>query len=297
IAALADIADADVVVVTFVGRGHLAGLGVLAGVLREKSAIITHARPEAVVVLNADDAHFKQLREIAAGRRVVSFGLTHRATVQASSLRMTTKDAALAVSFDVDIEGKHYGGASLRRPGMHDVRNFLAVLGIAVATFGPTPEWIAGCVDAAKRIEVTPRRLESKLCANGVRVLDDTYNANPESLLAALAVLDRIRDAKRRVLVLGDMLELGTEAETLHDELGAAAAGRVDLLVAVGPLAARAGRAFREESAKLVLDFADVDALLPELPLLFGPGDFVLFKGSRGVALDRAVDALCGAPS
>ncbi|MCA8968148.1 MAG: UDP-N-acetylmuramoyl-tripeptide--D-alanyl-D-alanine ligase [Planctomycetes bacterium] len=295
IASLTRIADPDIVVITLVGRGHLEGLGTVDGVLQEKTAIIAGSRPESIVVLNADDANIARLREAAGGRRTVTFGVTHRASVHSTSLRTLVIDGQLAISFDVEVLGHHLGSAVLRRPGLHDVRNFLAVLAIGVAIEGDAPGAIAALVERAAHVRPTPRRLESKVGAGGVQILDDSYNANPESLLAALSVLDRIRHVKRRVLVLGDMRELGEQARAIHEESGVAAAGRVDLLVAVGSLAACAARAFHEETGKPIVLFEDVDALIPELPALFGAGDFVLFKGSRAVALDRAVDAMTGA--
>lgn len=294
IEALTKIASPDIALVTMIGRGHLQGLGDLEGVLREKSAILEHAAPDAVAILNSDDAAYARLVEASGDRRVVSYGITHEAQVRARSLRPVrapgSDGTGIASSFDLEIEGEARGSVTLRRPGSHDVRNLLASIAIGLEL----EISLDSMLERVALLPPTPRRLEVKQTATGVRVLDDSYNANPESLLAALSVLDRIRDAKRRILVLGDMRELGEQSGALHEELGVAAVGRADIVISVGDLAAIAARAFARASGedKIVIEFRDVDALIPELPALFGPGDLVLFKGSRAMQLDRAVDAM-----
>ena len=146
-----------------------------------------------------------------------------------------------------------------------------------------------------------PRRLEAKEARSGTILLDDSYNANPESLLAALSVLDSWQGVQRRILVLGDMLELGPDSARIHAELGEGLLDRVDLLITVGPLAAEAARPRLlhesqvrgpSEGESHTRCFQEALQALPLLQETLHPGDLVLFKASRGVALDRLVDPL-----
>jgi len=132
--------------------------------------------------------------------------------------------------------------------------------------------------------------------AAGATLVDDTYNASPVSVAGALDFLAEtpLAAGRRRIAVLGDMLELGPEEERLHREIGARAAGTVDALVAVGPRGRWIAEAARAAGADHVLaaDGAEEAAAVLERELAPGPGDLVLLKASRGIALDRAVDLL-----
>ncbi|MAE77624.1 MAG: hypothetical protein CMJ85_12240 [Planctomycetes bacterium] len=289
VAELADVAQPDVALVTMIGRAHLAGLGSLAGVLREKGALLEAVAEQGVAVLNADDPFTPELARRSRAARTLRFGLRAAADITADSLRPTARGVALRI---VATEAGQVHAVELPRAGQHDVRNLLAALCIGRA-LGVELEAMLARVSTLSPV---PRRLEPKLAKNGVAILDDTYNANPESLLAALTVLDASTVATARVLVLGDMLELGDDAAAIHAVVGEQLVGRVDRLVTVGSLAAQAGEAFVELTGNAGgwTRFDDVDQVSSVLPELFQSGDLVLFKASRGVALDRAVDALVG---
>jgi UDP-N-acetylmuramoyl-tripeptide--D-alanyl-D-alanine ligase len=144
-----------------------------------------------------------------------------------------------------------------------------------------------------------PHRMVVAETASGATLVDDTYNASPVSVRAALVFLAEtpVPAGRRRVAVLGDMLELGPDEERLHHEIGAEAASRVDALVAVGPRGRWIADAARSAglAAVLTADDADDAARVVECDLAPGVGDLVLVKGSRGVELDRVVDALVAA--
>ena len=285
IATLGRVAAPDVAVITKVGRGHLEGLGDVAGVLEEKGSLLDALSDDGVAVLGADDDSFAPLKARAGKRRVIAFGLRSRANFCAEGIRPTSH----GLVFELRVDGESRGGVELPRQGMHDVANALAAFAAANAVGVPLDEM-------RERLASLPpvaRRLEAKETARGVRILDDSYNANPESLLAALAVLDR-GAARRRVLVLGDMLELGENSSRIHQDIGAQLVGRIDLLVSVGPLAAECADAFVARDG-IALRFDDVDQLIAELGGLVAADDLVLFKASRRVALDRAVDWLVAA--
>ena len=178
-------------------------------------------------------------------------------------------------------------------PGPHQVMNFLAAAAIAFVV-GVSP---ADCARAAAELRPPAHRGEWKRHASGARLYDDSYNANPSSMRAALETLAAM-PARRRIAVLGDMLELGPEEERFHLEAGRAVAGRADLLVCVGPRARALGEgAVAGGAARARRSFT------PPRPTrrrgcwmgLLADGDVALFKASRGIGLDRAVDALASA--
>lgn len=279
---LAGVAAPDIGLITMIGRGHLAGLSSIEGVRREKGALLEAIREDGVAILGADDAAFGELRQRAAGRRILTFGVNREADVRATALRPGRHRVGLTV---VDDSGAY--PVELPRLGLHDVRNLLAALCVGKALGCPMSELVA----RLPSLRYAPRRLEPKQGRREVSVIDDTYNANPDSLLAALAVLDTQEVSGHRVLVLGDMLELGAESEHIHRSLGTQLLRRVDRLVTVGPLAKKVAEAFGELGGA-ARSFDVVAQLMPGLDTMFRPGDLVLFKASRGVGLDRAVDAL-----
>ncbi len=174
-------------------------------------------------------------------------------------------------------------------PGPHQVVNFLAAAAIAFAV-GLSP---ADCAAAAGELTPPAHRGQWRRHASGARLYDDSYNANPASMRAALETLAAI-PAGRRIAVLGDMLELGPGEQDFHREAGRAAAGRVDLLLLVGERAPWIGEGAVEaglapDAVRRAASAEEAAALLAEH---LAAGDVVLFKGSRGIGLDRAVGLL-----
>jgi UDP-N-acetylmuramoyl-tripeptide--D-alanyl-D-alanine ligase len=190
--------------------------------------------------------------------------------------------------FDLRVGGRALDVA-LPLVGAHNLTNFLAAAAAAHAA-GLAPEAIAA---AASQVAPAPHRGEVRLLAAGVTLLDDCYNSNPAAVAAAVSALG-LAAARRRVAVLGDMLELGPRGPELHRQAGRALAGRVELVVGVGALArdilAGAREAGLPEGA--LLAFPDAATAAAALPGLVQPGDAVLVKGSRGVRLEAVVEAL-----
>src|SRR5262245_41925087 len=186
--------------------------------------------------------------------------------------------------FDLVIEGTKHDVA-LPLSGAHFVENFLAAAAAAWA-MGVSPEAIA---DAAASLLPARHRGELVRLGQGVVLIDDCYNSNPVAVEAALAAL-QLAAGKRRVAILGDMLELGPTAAALHRAAGEQAASKAQLVVGVGPLAQHLvdGAADHAETRH----FGDAGAAAAGLAELVHPGDAVLVKGSRGVHLERVVDAL-----
>jgi UDP-N-acetylmuramoyl-tripeptide--D-alanyl-D-alanine ligase len=274
---LARLARPDVGLVNNAGAAHLEGFGSQEAVARGKGEMFRALPPAATAVINADDAYAPLWREYAGSRRVVDFGIARSAAVTARAIagnRFVLRTPA--------------GEAPVALPltGRHNVMNALAAAAVATA-LGVPPARIASGLAATPAVK---GRLDRRPALGGASLLDDTYNANPDSLRAGLEVLAAAPG--ERWLVLGDMAELGAGAEALHAQAGewALAAG-VRRLFAVGRLAPAAAERFgcRGECC------ADKTALIARLADALRPGVTVLVKGSRSSGMEQVVEALVAA--
>jgi UDP-N-acetylmuramoyl-tripeptide--D-alanyl-D-alanine ligase len=259
------------------GPAHLEGFGSLEGVARAKGELFQGLAPDAVCVINADDRYAPLWRTMAGSRRVMCFGLEHGADVRAQ-WRGDTQGS------DVELLTPA-GSASLRLslPGEHNVLNALAATAAALALEIPLDDIVAGLVV----VQPVHGRWESIPGVSGLRLIDDTYNANPASLRAGLQLLSTA-DAEPW-LVLGDMGELGEEAARLHRLMGEEARRNgVRRLFALGDLARQAADAFGAGAET----FAEADALIERLEEVAAPGVLMLVKGSRAMRMERVVAAL-----
>ena len=274
IAYLARIARPDVGLVNNVAAAHLERLGSERGVAETKGAIYSALPANGVAIVNADDAYADYFAGLATPRRIVRYGLTARADVTAQTdtngritLRTPSGEARV----------------TLVQPGRHNVMNALAAASIAIALDVPLATIQAG-LEAAPAVA---GRLMRRAHASGAVLIDDSYNANPGSFAAAIATL--AAEAGTTILVMGDMAELGADAERLHAETGALAKrSGIQRLHAVGRLSRAAAEAFGAGATHHVDQPALIDALRGELR----NGVTVLIKGSRSSAMDRVVSAL-----
>jgi UDP-N-acetylmuramoyl-tripeptide--D-alanyl-D-alanine ligase len=263
--------------VTNVGYAHVEFFHSIEGVAAAKRELIEALPPQGVAVLNADDPRVSRFGDAHPGR-TVRFGFSEAADVRAEAVETVaggTRFRALGVDFETGLAGRHA------------VMNLLAALAVA-GVFGIAPEALP---EAVRTFAVGKMRGE-KLEHNGILVWNDCYNSNPE---AARGMLDLLRQtpARRRIAVLGEMLELGREAETLHRGLGRyAAESGVDLLLGVRgsacPMVEEARAAGMADSAALF--FVDPAAAGEFAREWARSGDAILFKGSRGVRVERALE-------
>jgi UDP-N-acetylmuramoyl-tripeptide--D-alanyl-D-alanine ligase len=290
IARLCRVARPDVGVVLNVGSAHLGEFGSAEVIAQAKGELVEALAESGTAVLTADDPRVVGMAPRTSAR-VLTTGIREAADVRATGVRL---DESGRARFTLHAGGEEQDVA-LRVVGEHQVANALSAAGAALAA-GMSPAEVATALSAAE-----PRsrwRMEVGRRPDGVTVVNDAYNANPESMRAALAALQAL-PGQRRIAVLGAMAELGPGGGAEHERLGrdAAAAG-VDLIVAVGADAvgiasgaAAAGRRPGEESVH-VPDRAAARALLSEL---LRPGDVVLVKASRSYGLERLAEDLLGA--
>jgi UDP-N-acetylmuramoyl-tripeptide--D-alanyl-D-alanine ligase len=280
IAYLTDIVRPDVSIVNNIAPGHLERMGSLLGVADTKAAIYDALPGEGVAVINADDAFAPYFAERAHGRRLLRFGLESSADLTAKNIEALPDGSRFTL---VAPQGE--AAVSLALPGRHNVSNALAAAALSLSV-GATLQQVAEGLNAARPVA---GRLITHRLANGAVLIDDSYNANPGSLAAAIDTL--AAGGGEAWLVLGDMRELGADAEAMHAEAGrrAKSAG-IRRLLTLGPYSAAASRTFGQGATHFETHDALADVLKGELR----EGVRVLVKGSRGSAMDRIVAALVG---
>jgi UDP-N-acetylmuramoyl-tripeptide--D-alanyl-D-alanine ligase len=274
IAYLTQAVKPDVAIVTNAAGAHLEGFGSLEAVARTKGEIFEYLPPQGTAIINADDGHALLWRSLCEDRRVISFAVANAADVTAQVL----KDGRARI---VTPMGKME--VTLPLAGRHNLMNALAATAAAVAA-GIDLHAIQQGLEGMAPV---PGRLQCKPGINGAQIIDDTYNANPASLLAALDVLAACEG--ERYLALGDMAELGGKADEYHQQAGRQAKNAgVHRLYAVGTRAGLAANAFGEYGRHFPGQAQLIDALRLDLH----EEVTLLVKGSRSAHLERVVDAL-----
>ncbi|MCC6535114.1 MAG: UDP-N-acetylmuramoyl-tripeptide--D-alanyl-D-alanine ligase [Burkholderiales bacterium] len=274
---LTGLARPTIALVNNAGSAHIGLLGSLDAIARAKGEIYEGLASDGVALINADDAYAPLWRGQNAARKVIDFGLDTPACV---SGRYTGHRLSSDIVVRTPAGQTRF---TLGLPGVHNVRNAIAAAAAAFAL--DVPAALIGRGLAAVR--GPEGRLECFQGRNGSIVLDDTYNANLDSSLAAVAVLAQMPG--RRVLVLGDMGELGSHALETHSRVGAAAAAAgIDLLITLGELSRHASEAFGPAARHCARIEDLLEAVTPEL----APGTTLLVKGSRFMQMERVVQSL-----
>jgi len=283
---LAQITAPQLGIITNVGAGHLEKLGGISGVARAKGELFIQLPAGGTAIVNADDPQIGQL-PLANGVRRVLFGLSPEAQVRASAISA----ADGTVAFTLHLPGAE-AAVQLPVPGRHNVQNALAAAAAAWVLEVPLEDIVAGLA----AFKPCPGRMELVELADDVLVIEDSYNANPLSMRAALDALHDLGRPGRRIAVLGDMLELGQAAGELHFEVGALVAMRADWLFTLGELAREiaAGAAAGGLAAGRIVTAATVEELVDRLRAVLRPGDRLLIKGSRGMRMERVSALLRG---
>jgi len=279
IAQLATIGQPTVALVNNAQREHMEFMASVEAVARENAAVFEALPADGTAVVNADDAYADYFREAAGAHRIVDFGLEQPAAISggyvlknlSSEIRLRTPAGEAALTLAI--------------PGLHNVRNALAACACAHAV-GITPAVMRAGLE---NFRPYTGRLQVKRAVNGATVIDDTYNANPDSVRAAIDVLARC--APPTLLVLGDMGEVGDQAAAFHQEVGAYARSRqVSALCAFGEHTAAAVEAFGAAATKS----GSIEELLDAVRAGATPHTTVLVKGSRFMRMERVVQALTG---
>ncbi len=283
IAALSRMAEPDIAVITHVGPGHLQGLLSVDGVSVEKVSIVSGLRPRGIIICGS--SHKDTLERVQSlGRATITFGLEANCDVYATNIervgntliRFQTNDRYLV---------------EIPLSGVYNVRNALAALAV-VRRIGISTADFAEAIRDFKPVQgrMTERQVGS------ITIIDDTYNANPVSMAAALAELSSRNNAKRRVLVCGDMEELGTESRKYHEQLGRdiVAAGNIDFLMTVGPKSRWTAKAALDAGMgwHSIKRNVSSERLARIIKSMIFDGDVILVKGSRVMEMEKVIVSL-----
>lgn len=281
IARLAEIAQPDMGVITNVGRTHLEGFSSIEGVARAKAELF-HALPAGgCAILNADDKNLEKLRSLSDAK-VRTFGIDNPADVFADAIERDERGFRFRLNGAVE--------ARLSVPGRHNIYNALAAVAVC-RMLGLDLEYLAGRLESFR---LPSMRLEERSC-RGVTLVNDAYNANPESVAAAIEELAG-RKCKRSFLLFADMLELGDQSARLHFEVGRHAARMgIDFFWATGEMARFAIDGARDAgmSGRRARVFPTAAELAKALQATLSKGDVALLKASRGMKLEQVMDVLC----
>lgn len=286
ISRLAQIAQPTVALITNVGAGHLAGVGNIAGVALAKGELFEQLKPGSIAIVNNDDPLVVAL-PLPDGVKRVSFAIENKADVWATDLICRRE-----TSFTLHIAGEQCC-VTLPLPGQHQVYNALAAAAAAYSAGFSLAHIVAGL----SVVKMAAARLEVRELPSGVTLLDDSYNANPQSMKAALKALGDWPCLGRKIAVLSDMLELGDAAAECHRDLGAYTVGRADCLITMGAWAdcvvQGADGANTDNILEIVLPpCTNHDEIIAWLGKHLSAEDCVLIKGSRGMHMEKVVQRL-----
>jgi UDP-N-acetylmuramoyl-tripeptide--D-alanyl-D-alanine ligase len=277
IAYLSHIARPNIVLINNAGSAHIGELGSLDAIAKAKGEIFEGLDENGIAIINADDVYFDFWKSLVPSHQKITFGLSVNADVTASyqlsetHTQMSLKTAKGEVSFELPVAGEH------------NVKNALAASAIAIA-LNVSLEKIA---DGLSGFTGAKGRLQEKQGQHGASVIDDTYNANPVSMKAAIDVL--AMRAGRRLFVMGDMGELGRDADSMHAEVGAyAKRAGIQALYAMGVHSQKAVEAFGD-GAK---NYETIDALSLDLLSGMNKNTTILIKGSRFMQMERVVQQI-----
>ena len=279
VAALSKIAAPDTAIITNIGVAHIEFMGSREAIAREKGALAESVGSEGTLILNADDQFSEGIA--ARARAKVVFAGTKGGTVRAIEVSQSADGSEFTI-----LEGAHRCRAQLPVPGLHMVQN--ALLAVAAGrAFGLS---IEECAAGLATAPLTKARLQIKEIG-GVLFLDDSYNANPDSMKAALRTLVELDADGKRIAVLGEMRELGDESERGHREVGeTAAALKIDQLITIGNTAAAIADAARRAGLRKTAILSSTSEAAELLNEIAAPGDLILIKGSRVARTEEVIE-------
>ncbi len=278
IAWLASIVCPSIVVMTNIGESHLALLKTPADVFKEKFNLVKALDPKGTVVVNADDPYLKKIVQIKR-KNTISFGIAHKANYQARQIKYDGRKVYFSIS--------GMGEITLQGTATANVYNALAAIAIG-RLFGVNAQEIKNVL---KSFSLKSGR-QTLLRVGKIRIINDSYNANPVSFRSALESLTHQTTRGRKILICADMLELGRQAKRLHQEIGLAAADAgVNAIISFGKFSQWIGRQAKKKNPAIeIFHAASEQQLQATIKKSLCPSDIVLVKGSRGMRTERFVE-------
>jgi len=278
----------DLAVLTNIGEAHIGLLGSKDNIFRAKSELLQSLDKDGIAILNRDDLYFLKALEIVKNKKVYTFGIENKSDIMASNIRLASdKGMRFTLVVQNDISKEIY----FPLLGRHNIYNALAATTAAFA-LGKELELIERGLSSFKPLDL---HMQLSNFFNGIKILNDSYNASPLSVKSALETLAEIAQINRKIAILGDMLELGEKADFYHQEIGKKIVKlSIDILITVG----RGGKIIAQSSIEegmaeeRVFSYKKNEKikLAKKLLNLIKPGDFILLKGSREMKMEKILE-------
>lgn len=285
ISLLSKIAKPDFAVITNIGLSHIGMLGSIENILKAKAEIFDGLKSNGMAIINGDDRMLQIIKE-KKGLRNIFFGLDKENDFTAYNVKSINGERT---SFGMSIDGREFI-FELPMPGIYNVYNAMPAIVLGLH-FKVEPELI---MQALKGFVSEKMRMNINNLSNGIRVINDAYNASPHSMQEALKVMAQI-SGKRKIAILGDMLELGDFAQTEHEQVGKGVAENgIDVLVTLGDMGRFIAKGALQEGMpeQNVKSFYRVEQIKEFLSENLSEGNIILVKGSRGMKMEKVVDYL-----
>jgi len=280
ISVLTNIAKPNIAVLTNIGHSHIGNLGSRENILKAKMEIVEGMNADGIIIANNDDLYLKTIKN-KVKQKVITYGIKNKSDYMAYDVVMTDTDT----TFKINDEGKIYT-VKINLPGEHFVYNALAAWAVGKLNNVSNEEIIAGI----EKFEMSKLRMDI-IEKNNIKIINDTYNANPESMKAALQTLSKM-NGSRKIAVLADMLELGEISQNAHFELGKFVYDlSIDMIFTYGEEAKFIAKGAIETgcSSENVKIYEDKSELIKKLKQIIKSDDVVLVKGSRGMEMEEVV--------
>ena len=282
---LTKIAKPTIAVITNIGTSHIGNLGSRENILKAKLEILEGLEAKGRIVINEDNDLLHSWHEKNKGKNILSFGIEEKANLVPYNIQIAAEES----QYCIDVEGKTYQ-VKVPISGKHFIYNSCAAMAVGRILSIPMEQILQGIAT----FELTKKRMETILLNNGSWLINDSYNASLDSMVAALSYLKEV-PGKRKIAVLGDMLELGEYAETLHREVGKEVVkNKIDILLTVGTL----GKLIADEAEELgmkkdkILSFENNQEIILYLKEQMQKGDIILLKASNAMKLSQIAEEL-----
>lgn len=278
----------DLAVITNIGEAHIGLLGSRDNIFKAKSELLQSLNKDGIVILNRDDPYFLKMLEIVKGKKIITFGLENKSDIMAFNIRMIS-DRGMKFTLKIkDVEDREIFSPLL---GRYNIYNALAASATAFAS-GVEMDLIEKGLSSFQPLEM---HMYLKNFYDDIKILNDSYNANPLSVKKALETLVEVSQGNRNIAILGDMLELGEKTNFYHQEIGREVAKlSINTLITVGEGGKIIAKSSKDEgmSENKIFSFkqSEKKKLVKELLNLTRPGDFVLLKGSREMKMEEILE-------
>ena len=278
----------DLAVLTNIGEAHIGLLGSKGNIFKAKSELLQSLDSNGIAVINRDDLYFLKTLEIVKNKKVYTFGIENRSDIMADNIRIVSDKG---MRFTLVIQNKKSKEVYFPLLGRHNIYNALAAAAAAFA-LGIELDLIEKGLSSFKPLDL---HMQLSNFYNGIKILNDSYNASPLSVKSALETLAEVAQKNRKIAILGDMLELGVKADFYHREIGKEVAKlSIDILITVGPGGKIIAQSTKEEgmAEERVFSFEKNEKinLSKKLLSLTKPGDYILLKGSREMKMEEILE-------